>query len=401
LTQKPIIKQFKYLSKFKCLADKCPDNCCYGWSISVDEKTYEIYKDRAPEMLDFIDETKDGCRMKKDPAGSENCIKLENGLCGIESTYGPWLLSNTCFLFPRVRSYIGGTMLLSAELSCPEIARLCLYGDDPFSIENGTMARLPATFYNLVKEGDSEENIFNVSHNLINFCGRQDISAEQVILKIKEIAEKLDPLPRNEWPDAVSSILAAEIEHNVECTYDEIDFYKILTIITQMLHAAKRINRKRLKQALANIESVLQVKIDIESPEVSLGNNSVETYKKLCTQWQSAMNKDTRALMKRYIQADLALNLFPYGKSKRTLHEQSMILAFKFAFIKLALVSYIPEDGVPLTQDTILKVIQGISRYLNHVGDFELMLSICREFGWFEKSDFAGLLYSYPGNENL
>lgn len=184
------------MSKFKCLVDKCPDNCCYEWGISIDDNTYELYKKSAPELLDFIDKTKDSCHMKKDPQGSENCIKLNNGLCSIESTYGADYLSNTCFLYPRVRNYIGSALMLSAELSCPEITRLCLYGDDPFSIENGTMARLlPVTFNNLLKEGDSEESALNVNNKFINFCANQDISAEQVILSIAETAKNLKQSP--------------------------------------------------------------------------------------------------------------------------------------------------------------------------------------------------------------
>lgn len=135
--------------------------------------------------------------------------------------------------------------------------------------------------------------------------------------------------------------------------------------------------------------------MDIDTPEVKLGNNSIEIYKDLFATWQGAMSSSTREIMKKYIQADLALNLFPYGRTTVTLYERSIILAFKFAFIRLALITYIPEAGVPLAQDTTVMVIQGISRYLNHIKDFKLLLSTCRSFGWFERSYLAGMLYSY------
>ena len=34
-----------YYNKFTCIADKCPDNCCRGWEIDIDEDTLDYYKD--------------------------------------------------------------------------------------------------------------------------------------------------------------------------------------------------------------------------------------------------------------------------------------------------------------------------------------------------------------------
>ena len=33
-----------YCRKFRCIADKCGDNCCIGWEIDIDEKTAEYYE---------------------------------------------------------------------------------------------------------------------------------------------------------------------------------------------------------------------------------------------------------------------------------------------------------------------------------------------------------------------
>ena len=32
-----------YYRKFQCTADKCPDTCCAGWQIVIDEETLEKY----------------------------------------------------------------------------------------------------------------------------------------------------------------------------------------------------------------------------------------------------------------------------------------------------------------------------------------------------------------------
>ena len=33
-----------YFSEFTCIADKCPDTCCAGWQIVIDEESLEKYK---------------------------------------------------------------------------------------------------------------------------------------------------------------------------------------------------------------------------------------------------------------------------------------------------------------------------------------------------------------------
>ena len=33
-----------YADKFSCIAGTCPDTCCAGWAIVVDEKFQNIYK---------------------------------------------------------------------------------------------------------------------------------------------------------------------------------------------------------------------------------------------------------------------------------------------------------------------------------------------------------------------
>ena len=33
-----------YYDKFICIGHKCPDTCCQGWSIDVDQKSHKKYE---------------------------------------------------------------------------------------------------------------------------------------------------------------------------------------------------------------------------------------------------------------------------------------------------------------------------------------------------------------------
>ena len=43
-----------YYKNFRCIADKCPDNCCRGWEIDIDEDTLDYYKDLKGPMAEKI-----------------------------------------------------------------------------------------------------------------------------------------------------------------------------------------------------------------------------------------------------------------------------------------------------------------------------------------------------------
>ena len=34
----------EYYRKFRCIADKCRDNCCIGWEIDIDDETADFYR---------------------------------------------------------------------------------------------------------------------------------------------------------------------------------------------------------------------------------------------------------------------------------------------------------------------------------------------------------------------
>ena len=41
-----------YYSGFRCIADKCKNNCCIGWEIDIDKESYDEVVELLPK--DFI-----------------------------------------------------------------------------------------------------------------------------------------------------------------------------------------------------------------------------------------------------------------------------------------------------------------------------------------------------------
>ena len=133
----------RYMTRFVCIAENCTDSCCQGWQASLDRDAYEKLKGamiRSPEtwmrFLKAVRPTEDDftqtetyayMRSKK----GRGCAFWESDeRCWVWKTYGYDFLGNVCALYPRVIGRLGDRLEVTASLSCPEAARLCLLSDD-------------------------------------------------------------------------------------------------------------------------------------------------------------------------------------------------------------------------------------------------------------------------------
>jgi len=128
-----------YADQFRCIGSACEDTCCQGWSVPVDQATWEKYQQLpASELRSLIHasvlRTPVPANSDKSPVfatirmNAENlCPMLQPGrLCGIQAELGEQMLSHTCKTYPRIVHSIGGMRETALTLSCPEAARLVL-----------------------------------------------------------------------------------------------------------------------------------------------------------------------------------------------------------------------------------------------------------------------------------
>ena len=114
-----------YYEKFTCIADKCPQTCCAGWEIEIDEAALKKYRELKIETVDFKHEC-----FKQDK--EKRCKNLdERGLCKLILLHGEEILCNTCRLFPRHIEEFENVREYSLSISCPEVARYLLNRKEP------------------------------------------------------------------------------------------------------------------------------------------------------------------------------------------------------------------------------------------------------------------------------
>lgn len=115
-----------YYKEFSCIAGSCPDTCCAGWQIVIDNKTLKKYQHfKGPfhnRLHNDIDWKEHVFRQY-----NRRCAFLnEENLCDIYTEAGPKMLCDTCRNYPRHIEEFEGLREISLSLSCPEAARVLL-----------------------------------------------------------------------------------------------------------------------------------------------------------------------------------------------------------------------------------------------------------------------------------
>lgn len=173
-----IIEKLNIYDDFTCTADKCPLTCCQEWKISVDEDTYEDWKQvPADEKCLGIKETdkmlsdyvtyKDETRVIALNEEKKCPFLNKEKLCRLVLTHGDSMLSETCQVFPRQNSSFEDRKIYALMAGCPAVVDILK--------EKDTIEVLRE------EEGDSEDILFEIRDILLQLIRREDISAEEAL----------------------------------------------------------------------------------------------------------------------------------------------------------------------------------------------------------------------------
>ncbi len=116
-----------YYNEFSCIAGDCPDTCCAGWQIVIDEKSREKYKKYGKRGDAFAKRLRDSVDWKESVfyQKEKRCAFLnEENLCDLYKEAGPHMLCDTCRKFPRHVEEYEDLREISLSISCPVVADL-------------------------------------------------------------------------------------------------------------------------------------------------------------------------------------------------------------------------------------------------------------------------------------
>lgn len=200
-----VLKPF-YYDDFKCIADKCIDNCCHmQWQITIDEKTYKKYRKLKGTWGKKINNNITRIR-KNNNYLSYGKIKLkdcgcslldEEGFCTIHAQLGEGYLSNTCKMYPRNIAKYNNIYERNLLMSCPEVARYFVkhQGNFYFNMDEEELLDLDKDY---IINKNYDENLYNLLWNArglaIEIVQFKEIDIWKRIVFVKSLCDKVQKI---------------------------------------------------------------------------------------------------------------------------------------------------------------------------------------------------------------
>ena len=285
-----------YYDAFTCLADQCPETCCAGWQIMIDEDSLEKYENipgpfgnRIRNSIDW----EEGCFFQY---GKRCAFLNEEDLCDLQTELGEDSLCDTCRMYPRHVEEYEDLREYSLSLSCPEAARMIL----------GCKEKVTFETWETEEEDDFEEFDF------LMFTQLED--AREVIYQILQ-NRTLDLRVR------MKSML--ELSDQIQTCVEENRFYDVDRIIERCKEKPEGTRKTNLQDRYAFMHAGLEIleKMEHLKPgwETMLKNiketlfaNGIKTYEAIYEGFQKEMGYDSSGKEDWEIEGEQLLLFFVY-----------------------------------------------------------------------------------------
>ncbi len=355
------IKIYNYIKNFHCLADKCSNTCCQGWRIEVSDTKANHYRKSHKELLSILATDDGGYKI----AGSEegSCSLLKDGLCSLQIDYDESTLPDVCGQYPRMYRSVNEHTIGAASMSCPEIARLCLFEDNAFDCESTRLTIPPETTQTDLPELGGDP--LALTRPFVDAALAPDTPAEEAMLKIIAVSEALESMPCHTWLQRLEILfdkpgLGEKAEPQAR---EEAACHDIVLILWEMLatHHISDAVREQVARAFSMVNSVGD-----EEPTLVL----LPLYRQA---YEGRAFDKINAVLKRYIAGEMTRIGFPvisqtaFGRDYGTsLSAWAQTLCVRFLALRLLLITHIQNDGAPPEDSTIVELVHRLSRQINH-----------------------------------
>ncbi len=381
-----------FVAKFSCLGADCEDTCCRGWGMQVDALTRDLYQKEAPELLDAVTTGEVELIMKRDP-NTDYCVKFDNGLCGVHASKGSKFLGDACHFYPRITRSMGDEVHMSAALSCPEITRLALYSDGAAAFEYVPVAaeRVPESLKNYKPEGVEAPAALETMKALQQMVLNASTSARAMAMVVN-VAQSLKIIDPKSWAQAVPIYIKIAEGRLPAPEADAMDDYRLVNVLVGLIVAAKKTNRPRLEEVVTRMEQALAIKIDRQTLGMVAVKGELTAHEALQVRWQKQAAAALDGTLKRWLAAQLSMASFPFAGFGGDVLERAIILAVRFATVKMALKAEMDEKGTPPAPAKVVEVVQSLARFTDHLADPTFSMMAYTEVGWNKENRLRALV---------
>jgi len=374
----------KYMKNFKCIASACPDSCCVGWRVTLDEKTFKLYKESKNSTLKS--EFEKYIKKNRSNQSSQNFGKIvmqkdgrcpfldEQNLCKIQKLHGEEYLSNTCYFYPRTINLVNDVFEMSATLSCPVVAKSVLLekGGIDFDIINLDIS--PRFIVNRVIDQNDirtrnsiKRYFWDIRTFCINLLKTREISFWDRLLILGFFIQKLNELfSSSERKDEVK-ILIDTYTRYIESGYFTEELSKVPVNYELQLKLSKEIADMRFSAGLPNQKYLDFFAKFLQGLGIVQGAENaqiLQNYENAFNQYFVPFFNERQYIFENYAVNHVFKNLFPFDCN--TPFESYMLLCTHLATIKLLLVGLCNYFKSDFTEDIAVNLIQSFSKTIEH-----------------------------------
>ncbi|KMZ44012.1 MULTISPECIES: flagellin lysine-N-methylase [Bacillales] len=373
-----------YMDQFQCIGSSCEDTCCTGWSVTIDKATYKKYKKvKEPALAKKLDKVL--TRNRSNPTENsyakmtmtecKSCPMLSSDhLCEIQLKVGEDYLSTTCASYPRVTNTVNSNYEMSANLSCPEVARLALLNPNPME------------FFE-INLGKSHKHLFFSQLDPNKYTNNQ-IRSYFWDLRIFSIG-----LIQNRSYDITDRLLILGLFY--QNLQDIVEAGNIAETPQLIENYRKMIQAGTLRQSLAQIpiEASAQIRLLKELIDVRIHSggansrylNSFEAFlaginysdtddiETIASRYQHAHDMYYKPFMEKhfyilenYLVNQMYKNLFPFYGNSLSLMDNYVMLALHYSLIKMHLIGIAGFHKSDFNLNHILTLIQSLAKTIEH-----------------------------------
>jgi lysine-N-methylase len=386
------VSRSAFLEDFVCAGASCEDTCCIGWGMQVDDGTWQRYSSNTPDIAKDITE-ENGVRVMKRDTTTGNCVRFSDGLCGIQKDHGTDYLGDACHFFPRITRQLGHHTIMTAALSCPEITRLSLYTQSSTQLRTTEgISRLPFTIKDYLPEGISADDALRIHQIFLDFATTPDHTTERTLAIISSVARSLAMIATSSWAAATPFYLKSAQSRLLQAEQHAEDPFNVLHVLVGLVDASPAAGRARLEVTINDIEQALCVSLNRKHGAITTTEHSLDALLMMEHQWRLQWAAPLQPILQQWLGVQMAVSLFPYAGFGNNPIEVITLIGMRFAMVKLGLMAHCYLHQRLPQQDETIRIIQGLSRFLEHLTSPELSLRICHETGWMREPRFRALI---------
>lgn len=400
--KKQVILMPQYMKKFLCLGSDCEANCCGGWYINIDQKTYNKYLQLSDiewrklligniRVNRFSTTPTNYARIKLTKTDKKCPFLSPEGLCRIQLELGTNYLSPICLGYPRKLNKINGRLEKSAAMSCPEAARLALLNPAGLIFEEvedylNAYPNISKCLDTSTESKASQAEVYLLAIRSFTIKLLQDRSsplANRLII-LGLFCEKLQQYIQTDKTSQIPLLINTPISDWSQESTTRILTTSSLQLHRQMQLFLKLITKKRFfkkKSDNAYEECVEQIIAGLQYTKETSIEKLLKRYEEAFNNYYQPFMAQHEYILENYLVNYIFRSIFPFTGLPSILDEYTMLIIY-YSLIKMHLVGMVGFHQ-ELNSDLVIKLIYSFTRLLGHCAEYSnYVLDLFKDSGY-------------------